>query len=84
EAEAIMAKTITLRVDEQTYDLIRKAAAGERRSLANFIEHATVSYLAEEAFVDDSEMQEMLGDNQLTEQLRSGRKDIESGEYTIV
>lgn len=79
-----MAKTITLRVDEQTYDLIRKGAAGERRSLANFIEHATVSYLAGEAFVDDSEMQEMLGDRELTEQLRSGRKEIESGEYNIV
>ena len=58
-----MAKTITLRLDEKTYELIRSAAAGERRSISNFIEYATVTYLSGEAFVADAEMDEILNDN---------------------
>lgn len=78
-----MAKTITLRVNEQTYDPIRKAAAGKRGSPANFIEHATISYSAGEAFAGDAEIEEMRNDSELTEQLRSGRKDSESGKRAI-
>lgn len=79
-----MAKTITLRLDEKTYDLIRSAAAGERRSISNFIEYATVNYLAGEAFVADTEMEEILNDEELLEELRSGKADIGTGRYTVV
>ena len=79
-----MAKTITLRVDDETYELIKKAATGERRSIANFIEYATMAYVTEESFVSDNEMDDILGDEQLLRSLRQGEKDIQEGKVRIV
>jgi len=79
-----MAKTVTLRLDETTYDLIRKAAAGERRTVSNFIEYATVAYLSEDTFVSDSEMQQIVGDKELLADLKQGKSDIGKRKYTII
>ncbi len=79
-----MAKTITVRLDDKTYELIRKAADGERRSISNFIEYATVSYLSEQSFVTDSEMQEILQDTELVSELKRGRTDVGKKRYSIV
>lgn len=79
-----MAKTITLRVDEKTYDLIRSAASGSRRSISNFVEYATVAYLAEESFVSGSEMAEILADSDLVADLERGREEIAETRYTVV
>lgn len=84
EEDEFMPKTITLRLDEKTYNLIRSAASGSRRSISNFIEYATVAYLAEDSFVADSEMAEILADTDLVEHLEQGRKDIAENRYTIV
>ena len=48
-----MSKTVTIRLDEDTYQLIRQAARGQLRSISNFIEYATLSYVAEEASVSE-------------------------------
>ena len=79
-----MAKTITLRIDDETYELIKKAASGERRSISNFIEYATVSYLSEESFVSDKEMEEILRNDELLNSLSEAKKDIENGGFRIV
>ena len=79
-----MAKTITLRIDDETYELIKKAASGERRSISNFIEYATVSYLNEESFVSDKEMEEILRNDELLNSLSEAKKDIENGGFRIV
>jgi predicted transcriptional regulator len=79
-----MAKTITMRVDDDTYRLIKAAADGERRSISNFIEYATISFLAEESFVNDDEMDEILKDETLLKNLKQGRKEIKEGKYKIV
>ena len=79
-----MAKTITLRVDDDTYELIKKAAAGERRSISNFIEYATVAFLTEESFVTNDEMGEILKNEQLLKNLRQGAADISSGDFEVV
>ena len=55
-----MGKTITLRIDDDTYDIFRTAAQAQRRTISNFIEYATLSHVTEEAFVDDHEMAEIL------------------------
>jgi uncharacterized protein (DUF1778 family) len=38
-------KTVTMRVDDSTYDMIKLAAEGQKRNLSNFIEFATLQYL---------------------------------------
>ncbi len=79
-----MAKTVTMRIDDDTYNLIKSAATGERRSISNFIEYATMAYLAEESFISDNEMDEILGNKSLLLNLRQGNEEIESGKYRII
>ena len=63
--KSVMSKTITMRVDDDTYTMIKTAAEGERRSISNFIEYATIAFLTEERFVSDSEMEELLHNEQI-------------------
>ncbi len=79
-----MAKTVTLRIDDDTYNLIKLAATGERRSISNFIEYATMAYLAEESFVTDNEMDDIMNNEKLLKNLVQGNKEIEAGKYRIV
>ena len=79
-----MPKTVTIRLDDETYQMIRQAAEGEMRSISNFIEYATVSYLTEEAFVSDEEMGEILSDAELLKNLKQARSDVAARRYTRV
>lgn len=81
---SIMSKTVTMRIDDNTYNLIKNAAEGERRSISNFIEYATMAYLAEESFISDPEMDEILSDKDLMSNLKQGNIDIELGNYRII
>jgi uncharacterized protein (DUF1778 family) len=79
-----MPKTVTVRLDEDTYQMIRSAAEGQMRSISNFIEYATLSYLAEEAFVSDDEMSDILADTDLLATLKRARSDLAGKQYKIV
>ncbi len=79
-----MAKTVSMRLDDTTYNLIINAATWERRSISNFIEYATMAYLAEESFIADDEMDEILSDKDLLLNLKKGNDEIESGKYRII
>ncbi|MBT3274418.1 MAG: CopG family transcriptional regulator [Spirochaetales bacterium] len=79
-----MGKTVTIRIDDATYNLIKKAAAGQRRSISNFIEYATMAYLTDDSFVSDEEMDEILGSEKLLKTFQSAEKDIKSQNYRIV
>lgn len=79
-----MGKTITLRIDDDTYDIIRTAAQAQRRTISNFIEYATLSHVTEEAFVDDHEMAEIVKNKELILSLRKAQEDIKRGKYRIV
>lgn len=50
-----MPKTLTVRMDEATYELISEAAAAENRSVSNFIETAARQKAIEEIFVSGEE-----------------------------
>ena len=77
-------KTVTMRVDDEVYKMIKLAAEGQKRNISNFIEFATLQYLTSSQYVDGSEMQEILEDEALVQNLRSGREDLKNGDYTIV
>jgi len=79
-----MSKTITVRIDDEIYDLFKKAADGERRTISNFVEFATIQYVSTEVHASDEEMNEILSDKQLVKSLKSGLKEAELGKYTVV
>ncbi|MBI4978332.1 MAG: CopG family transcriptional regulator [Spirochaetes bacterium] len=79
-----MPKTITLRIDDDTYTILKTAADAERRTISNFIEYAAISHISEEAFVDDVEMNEIMNNKKLTASFNRAREDVKKGKYKIV
>jgi predicted RNA-binding protein with EMAP domain len=79
-----MHKTITLRISDDVYQMFKKAAHGSRRTISNFLEYATLSYLSQDTVVSDDEMKELLKDNEFIEGLKQGEKDVKSRRYKIV
>jgi len=77
-------KTVTMRVDDSIYDMIKLAAEGQKRNLSNFIEFATMQYLTSSQFVDAQEMNEISNDKELVENLMNGLEDLKNGDYKIV
>ena len=77
-------KTITIRVDDTVYNLLKKAADGERRTISNFIENASLSYLTNEIYVSDDEMDQILNEPSLVRSLKKGMDEVKKGKYKIV
>ena len=77
-------KTVTMRVDDSIYNIIKLAADGQRRNLSNFIEFATMQYLTSSQFVEQDEMREILEDKELVDNLMNGLEDFKKGDYTVV
>ena len=81
EAEGKMAKTITVRIDDSTYDIFKLAAAGQKRTISNYLEYATLNYTMNETVVDDMEMNEIL---KYEKDIKKGLSDISAGRYRII
>jgi uncharacterized protein (DUF1778 family) len=79
-----MHKTITIRINDDVYEMFKKAAHGSRRTISNFLEYATLSFLSQDTYVSDHEMKEILKDNELIENLKQGEKEIKSRRFKIV
>ncbi len=79
-----MAKTVTMRLEEETYRVFVQAAQAERRSLANFIETAALQHIRENNFVDDAEMGEILSRPELVKRLKAGSADAKKRRGRIV
>jgi len=45
-------KTVTMRIDENVYEMIRQAADGQKRNMSNFVEFATLQYLTSSQYID--------------------------------
>lgn len=73
-----MARTLTVRMDDTTYDLVAEAAASENRSVSNFIETAARERAVAEIFLSDEEMAEIRSDRDLLKRLKSGHRDAAS------
>ncbi len=76
-----MTKTITVRLDENVYEIFKKAADGQKRTISNYIEYATLNYTVNETVVDDLEMNELLS---FEDQINMGLSDISAGRYKII
>jgi predicted transcriptional regulator len=76
-----VSKTITVRLDDNIYEIFKKAAEGQKRTISNYIEFATLNYTVNESIVDDEEMQEIL---EFSDEIDKGLSDISSGRYRII
>lgn len=76
-----MPKTITVRLDENVYTIFKKAADGQKRTISNYIEYATLHYTLNETIVDDTEMNEIVS---FEKDLKKGLSDISAGRYTVI
>ncbi|MEW5816092.1 MAG: CopG family transcriptional regulator [Spirochaetota bacterium] len=79
-----MGKTITIRIDDETYQKIRSAAESEKRTISNFMEYATIAYLENSSFVSDEEMNQIVENHKLISRLQQSVQDIKRGNYRIV
>jgi len=77
-------KTLTMRVDDSIYQMIKAAADGQKRNISNFIEFATLQYLTSVQYVDNNEMNEILNDKELIHNLKDGLKNLKAEDYKIV
>jgi predicted transcriptional regulator len=76
-----MAKTITLRVDDNIYHTLKRAAEGDRRTISNFVEYATINYIFNNNIVDDDEMDEIMA---FEKNIKKGLEDVNKGRYKII
>jgi uncharacterized protein (DUF1778 family) len=79
-----MSKTLTMRLDDETYEAFLKAAKAERRSLANLVETAALRHIQEASFVDDLEMAEITSRPQLVKRLKAGSADAKKRRGRLV
>lgn len=79
-----MSKTVTLRLNEATYDLFRTHADRDNRSLSNFIETSALRYVQEHDFVDEFEMAEINSNSSLQKSLKAGLRDAKARKRRLV
>ncbi len=79
-----MSKTVTLRISEDHYDLLKAYAKSENRKLSNALETLAMKQLEEELFVDRFEMETILSDEDLLERLRAGHLQAKKGRGRFV
>ena len=73
-----MSKTVTLRLKDNVYQTFIEAAQAENRSLSNLIETAAFNKIQEQQFVDDSEMAEIMSNQDLIRRMEKGSKDAKA------
>ena len=70
-----MPKTITIRLKDDIYKLFAEAAQADNRTISNLIETAALNNVREQQFVDDTEIAEIMSDNNLLARIRQGSKE---------
>ena len=73
-----MSKTVTLRLNDNIYTLFRNLAESENRPLANFIETSVLRFIEDSHFVDEFEMAEIQGNQNLNRSLKRALKDVKA------
>jgi len=73
-----MATTVTLRLNDESYNAFLEASKAENRSIANLIETAALTKIRELQFVDDVEMAEILASEDLLKRIKQGSKEAKT------
>jgi predicted transcriptional regulator len=70
-----MSKTVTLRLDDKTYQKFVRLAKSDNRPLSNFIETAALRFVESSDFVDEFEMEEIRENVDLNRSIKRGLRD---------
>lgn len=73
-----MSKTVTLRLNENIYNLFRTLAASENRTLSNFIETSVLRFIEQNQFVNEYEMTEIENNKELNASLNRAIQDMKA------
>ncbi len=79
-----MSKTITLRLSEENYKVIRRLADRDNRPISNFIETAVNRFIEHDVFIDEFEMEEIRNNTELNKSLKRGLADMKSKKGILV
>jgi hypothetical protein len=79
-----MPKMVTMKIDDETYNLLTILALQENRPLENFIETAALRYIEENGLVDEFEMAEICSNDKLRNSLQRGASDYNAGRGSFV
>ncbi len=72
-----MSKTVTLRLNDETYRKFRQCAESDNRPLSNFIETAAIRFIEDSEFVGEFEMKEIRDNAGLNRSIKRGLRDAE-------
>jgi hypothetical protein len=70
-----MSKRVTLRLEGNVYQELKRSAEADNRSLSNFIETTILQHIQELEFSSDEEMCEILSDSRLVARLKRGSRE---------
>ena len=73
-----MSKTVTLRLNEDTYLKFQKLAKQDNRPLSNFIETAALRFIDDSEYIDSFEMSEIEKNDDLNASINRGVEDMKS------
>ena len=79
-----MSKVVTLRLSDEEYNLYAKAAKVVKRPISNLINYLAQQQLEENIFVDQIEMDEIIGNKTLLESLKQGSLDAKLNKGSFV
>ncbi len=79
-----MPKTVTLRLDDETYLAFVRRAKADDRALANFIESAVKHHIREQDFIDDAETAGILADEALVRRMKKGSREARRKQGTMI
>ena len=67
-----MSKTVTLRLDDETYNKFSIIAKSDNRSISNLIQNLALIKLQEDSIIDNFEMDEIFSNKKLVSSLKKG------------
>ncbi len=73
-----MSRTVTLRLNDDIYNLFRSLAESDNRPLSNFIETAACRFIENNEFADEFEMKEIDNNVLLNKSIKRGALDAKA------
>ena len=70
-----MSKTVTLRLNDNIYEMFKKLAEGDNRTLSNFIETSVLRFIENNGYIDEYEMAEIHTNKYLNQSIKRGLQD---------